>query len=735
MNKIKTFFIKFVAILLALQGAVAAELLNLRGVHAGAGTPEVVINELMWMGSYSNGGSNTADEWIELRNTTALPVDISGWQLTGVGLPVFPPGSVVPSGGFFLVSNYPKNHPSSILDVDPDWVDSSISISNSCLPITLVRGDLSLADSMGCNGGSYFAGVNQTGSDPLKQSMERKISVGDGNVSDSWQTSVGFANLDANAAGYNNATAKVANDPSAADGSAAQVNDGLGADIDWSADKLSASANWSGFVDPESGVSAYEVALIEATSLAPASAVETVFSTSHTFALIALSLTEGETYFAQVTPINGAGIKGTPVLSDGFTIDTVDPATPANLAAQDVPNDNGGAVKLSWDASVSMDVFDYQVNYRKVGSGLWLSQNTGGPIELVISGLENSPSTYEVTVQAVDFNGQKSPPSPIVIAVALDNLSPVIDGSKVTVSQNRPGTDDTLSGQAGAVNEPGSTINVFDRNPADPGAVIIGSVVSNPDGSWAAIGIGDNQHAMVWLQAVDLSGNTSTAESFDNDIVGPAPATLERLRAECPGEICRVGVSWSPNSADTSFYQLGYRIGSVETRTFDLVGTSVQLDLASGVTSEFVVYAFDEHGNEALPSNKFIVTLVRGVITTVVLIGGNPVISTEAISGSREVIEASADEVASPLASFVPRAEAASGEQEPEQEPLIETSTNRDWVRILIVIILLLIVAGSFWAISRSLQSTPEEAFDKAKKSRRATGGKKRRRGRPRRGR
>jgi len=39
---------------------------------------DVVINELMWMGS-TKGAS---DEWIELRNTTDSSIDISGWQIT-----------------------------------------------------------------------------------------------------------------------------------------------------------------------------------------------------------------------------------------------------------------------------------------------------------------------------------------------------------------------------------------------------------------------------------------------------------------------------------------------------------------------------------------------------------------------------------------------------------------------------------------------------------------------------
>ncbi|MCD6334669.1 MAG: lamin tail domain-containing protein, partial [Candidatus Latescibacteria bacterium] len=40
-----------------------------------AASGDVVINELMWMGSTAS----SADEWIELRNTTDSEILLSGW--------------------------------------------------------------------------------------------------------------------------------------------------------------------------------------------------------------------------------------------------------------------------------------------------------------------------------------------------------------------------------------------------------------------------------------------------------------------------------------------------------------------------------------------------------------------------------------------------------------------------------------------------------------------------------
>ncbi len=40
---------------------------------------DVVINEIAWMGT----AASTADEWLELYNTTASPVDIGNWSIYG----------------------------------------------------------------------------------------------------------------------------------------------------------------------------------------------------------------------------------------------------------------------------------------------------------------------------------------------------------------------------------------------------------------------------------------------------------------------------------------------------------------------------------------------------------------------------------------------------------------------------------------------------------------------------
>jgi hypothetical protein len=108
--------------------------------------------------------------------------------------------------------------------------------------------------------------------------------------------------------------------------------------------------------------------------------------------------------------------------------------------------------------------------------------------------------------------------------------------------------------------------------------------------------------------------------------------------------------------------------------------------------------------------------------------------TTEGISGASTVTTASVPKTAP--AQFAPKVKAAEPIVETPTEPtkpLVEgASSQGDWVRILVVVILLLIIAGSFYALSRSVQETPEEEFDrnKADSKDNATAGTTKRRGR-----
>lgn len=148
----------------------------------------IVINELAWAGSKAFGSN---DEWIELYNPTDSVVDISGWTLTKKSsgteklMLTIPTGKTIPANSYFLISHLAKTN--SSLNIDPDLVDSALTLANTTLQIKLYDGawpGSNLIDTAG-DGGAPPAGSN----DAIKKSMERK---NDG----SWQSASEKTNLD-----------------------------------------------------------------------------------------------------------------------------------------------------------------------------------------------------------------------------------------------------------------------------------------------------------------------------------------------------------------------------------------------------------------------------------------------------------------------------------------------------------------------------------------------------------
>ncbi|MBI4415258.1 MAG: lamin tail domain-containing protein, partial [Candidatus Kerfeldbacteria bacterium] len=107
--------------------------------------PQVVINELMWMGS----SLSSTDEWIELMNTTDQTIDLTGWRLTkltsGTETTMLTiPAGIIPPNGYFVVANDPAAV--SRLALEPNIVDPSVSLVNSKLQIALYDANGALVD-------------------------------------------------------------------------------------------------------------------------------------------------------------------------------------------------------------------------------------------------------------------------------------------------------------------------------------------------------------------------------------------------------------------------------------------------------------------------------------------------------------------------------------------------------------------------------------------------------------
>ena len=163
---------------------------------AKADGPTVVINELLWMGS----SASSADEWIELRNLTDQPVDLSNWQLTKkssgaeVAMLTIPMGKVIAPNGQFLISNYSSTNTASTLNVVSDLVTTDVALSNSALQIKLYDASHIIMDVADDGVGNPLSG-NFDSSKKVFVSMERNPNPGDGTIATNWHsasTSLGF---------------------------------------------------------------------------------------------------------------------------------------------------------------------------------------------------------------------------------------------------------------------------------------------------------------------------------------------------------------------------------------------------------------------------------------------------------------------------------------------------------------------------------------------------------------
>jgi hypothetical protein len=145
---------------------------------------DVVINEIMWMGSTSSA----ADEWIELRNTTSGPINLKNWVITNAQDTSTPdlvlPALTIPADGYLLISNYDSTDPQSMLNVVPDLVTTTIEFVNTSEKLTLLDSTGKTIDQTPEPSGNWVQGVNNS----LKQSMERNDIPESGLDSTNWHT-------------------------------------------------------------------------------------------------------------------------------------------------------------------------------------------------------------------------------------------------------------------------------------------------------------------------------------------------------------------------------------------------------------------------------------------------------------------------------------------------------------------------------------------------------------------
>ncbi len=122
---------------------------------------DVAINEVAWMGTVYDAN----DEWIELYNNTAAPVDLTGWTLCAAdGTPNITLTGTIPAYGYFLLE---RTDDTTIPDIPADQIYTG-ALGNTGEILELRDASGAVVDTANGDGGGWPAGNNTT-----KQTMER----------------------------------------------------------------------------------------------------------------------------------------------------------------------------------------------------------------------------------------------------------------------------------------------------------------------------------------------------------------------------------------------------------------------------------------------------------------------------------------------------------------------------------------------------------------------------------
>ncbi|MCS7281812.1 MAG: lamin tail domain-containing protein [Anaerolineae bacterium] len=126
-----------------------------------AGPGAVVINEVAWAGTTAD----SSDEWIELYNTTAATISLSGWRLySSDGTPSLTLSGEIPPFGYYLLE---RTDDSTVADIPADRIyTGALGDTGEILTLTNHLGNV--IDTANGNGGPWPAG-STTG----RLSMER----------------------------------------------------------------------------------------------------------------------------------------------------------------------------------------------------------------------------------------------------------------------------------------------------------------------------------------------------------------------------------------------------------------------------------------------------------------------------------------------------------------------------------------------------------------------------------
>lgn len=149
-------------------------LLRLVQTAALAAPPQtVIINEIAWMGTTTS----SSDEWIELLNTTAAPVDLTGWTLAADdGAPSISLSGSIPAGANFLME---RTDDTSVPSVAADFIYTG-ALGNDGENLILRDETAAVIDVVDSSSG-WFSGHNEA-----RVPMVRVDAAAPGSIPSNW---------------------------------------------------------------------------------------------------------------------------------------------------------------------------------------------------------------------------------------------------------------------------------------------------------------------------------------------------------------------------------------------------------------------------------------------------------------------------------------------------------------------------------------------------------------------
>lgn len=146
---------------------------------------QLLITEVMWMGSYHGDISLAGDEWLEIFNTTETTLNLSGIEITQAGAAghslFFPDGAYLPPLSYALVGA--EGGANTQLATDPDWIIPQMSLSNTYAGLTVLTSTGLRLDALPA--GPWRAGLNNT-TQRQRFSAQRKSYSAPGDAWDNW---------------------------------------------------------------------------------------------------------------------------------------------------------------------------------------------------------------------------------------------------------------------------------------------------------------------------------------------------------------------------------------------------------------------------------------------------------------------------------------------------------------------------------------------------------------------